>query len=110
MSAITRPIPPMIGRMTNGGLSMTSSPLNLVSMRAGVANVIGVLEGDGSGVGEASGEGVVAAACRVKLAQGFGATLAHSLWRPGGSPGKGLTFHVKLPLASASVAPETLFD
>jgi hypothetical protein len=89
---------------------MTSSPLNLESIRAGVATTIGVLDGDGSGVGEASGDGVVTAACRVKLAQGFGATLAHSLWRPGGSPGKGLTFQVKLPLASASAAPETLFD
>ena len=89
---------------------MTSSPLNLESIRAGVATAIGVLDGDGSGVDEASGVGVVTAACRVKLAHGFGATLAHSLWRPGGSPGKGLTFQVKLPLASASVAPETLFD
>ena len=110
MSAITRPTPAMIGRMTNGGLSMTSSPLNLESIRAGVAAPIGVLEGDGSGEGEPSGDGVAIAACRVKFAQGFGATLAHSLWRPGGSPGKGLTFHVKLPLASASTAPETLFD
>jgi hypothetical protein len=89
---------------------MTSSPFNLESMRAGVATVSGLLDGDGSGDGEATGDGVVAAACRVKLAQGFGATLAHSLCRPGGSPGKGLTFHVKLPFASASVAPETLFD
>src|SRR6266850_876060 len=86
MSAMTRPTPPMIGRMTNGGLSMTSSPLNLESMRAGVATVIGVLDGDGSGEGEASGEGVVAAACKVKLAQGW---LPGEGWGLGGGLGGG---------------------
>lgn len=109
MSAISRPTPPMIGRMTNGGLRMTSSGLRLELIRAGVGAPIGVFEGDGSCEGVASGDGVVTAACKVKLAQGFGATLAQTLWRPGGSPGKGLSFHVKLPLASASTAPETLF-
>ena len=39
MSAITSPTPPMIGRMTKGGLSMTSSPLNLESIRAEVVRV-----------------------------------------------------------------------
>ena len=107
MSAINRPAPPMIGRITKGGLRMTSSGLILVSPRGGVAGG-GAIDGEGSGEGDATGDGVAAAACKVKEAHGFGATLAHSLWRPGGSPGKGLTFHVKLPLASASTAPETL--
>ena len=108
-SAITRPTPAVIGRITKGGLSMTSSE-SLESIRAGVAAPSGELEGDGSGEGDASGDGVVTAACKVNVAHGFGATLAQSLWRPGGSPGNGLTFHVKLPLASASVAPETLLS
>jgi hypothetical protein len=69
-----------------------------------------VLDGDGSGEGDASGDGETTAACKVKPAQGLGVWLvAHSLWRPGGSPGKGLTFQLKLPLASVSTAPETLF-
>ena len=68
-----------------------------------------MVEGDGSGEGDASGEGVTATACKVNVAQGLGATLAHSLWRPGGSPGKDLSCVVKLPLASALAAPETLF-
>src|ERR1700687_4458661 len=100
----------MIGRSTNGGLRMTSSPLSLGSTRAGVGATTGVGEGDVSGEGEASGEGLTAAGFSAKLAQGFGATLAHSLWTPVGSPGKGWTFVVKLPLASALPAPETLFD
>jgi hypothetical protein len=88
---------------------MTSRPLSLELIRAGVATSDGVLDGDGSGEGEASGDGVVATPCKVKVAQGFGATLAHSLWRPGGSPGKDLSCAVKLPLASALAAPETRF-
>src|SRR5260370_37890216 len=91
-SAVTRPTPAVIGRITNGGLSMTSSE-SLESIRAGVAAPNGELVGDGSGEGDASGDGVGTAAWRVKVAQGLGPTLAEGLWRPGGPAGDGLTLH-----------------
>ena len=59
------------------------------------------------GVGEGGGDAT--GAWRVKFAQGFGWTLAHSLWTPGASFGPGLTRALKLPLASAVAVPATLF-
>jgi hypothetical protein len=51
----------------------------------GLAEALGLAEGDGDvsgdGVGEVSGDGVgdAVAACRLKVAHGFGCTLAQSL-------------------------------
>ena len=109
ISAMAKPAPAMIGRKTNGGLRMRSSPLRLEGGGAAVAATIGVGDGVGSGDGVGEGDGVGVGTCSVKLAQGDGGALAHSRCRPGGSAGKGLTFHVKFPFASALTAPETLF-
>jgi hypothetical protein len=75
----------------------------------GLGDSVGLGDGDGdvSGDGEVEGDGDAAAAWRLKVAQGFGATLAHSLWTPGVSPANGMTLVVKLPLASAFDAPAT---
>ena len=71
----------MIGRKTNGGLVMMSSPemppppLGRTPDAGGLAEGEG--EGDSAGLGEAGvGFGV---AWRVKLAHGLGCTLAQSL-------------------------------
>jgi len=96
---------PKIGRKTKGGRVMTSKPLRLDPGREGVATndgdswPVGEAEGDSIGDGEAVGVGV--AACSVKVAHGFGGTLAQILCTPGLSPLKGLMRVVKLPPASA---------
>jgi hypothetical protein len=71
----------MIGRMTNGGLSIRSMPLMGAATGVGLGDSLGLGEGDGevSGDGEGDGDGEAAAAWRLKVAQGFGATLAQSL-------------------------------
>ncbi|TMF35001.1 MAG: hypothetical protein E6I27_16805 [Chloroflexi bacterium] len=103
---------PKIGRNTNGGLEMTSKPLSEVEIRAGVATKAGVssgeADGDGDSDGVGEGEGDALAAWRVKFAHGLGCTLAQSLCTPGGSPAKGLTRVLKLPLLSAVAEPATL--
>jgi hypothetical protein len=91
-----------------------SSPLSVDATGVGLAvSKVGVAVGDGevSGDGDSDGCGVglVASGCRVKLAQGFGWTLAHRWWTPGESPEKGLTLVVKFPFESALEAPAT-FD
>lgn len=53
-------------------------------------------EGASEGDGEAAGVGV-GDPCSVKLAHGFGGTLAHRWCTPGASPGNGVTAFVKLP-------------
>jgi hypothetical protein len=104
----------MIGRITNGGFNIRSMPLSVAATGVGLAVSVGLGVGDGLVSGDADGDGdgwgvgVTATACRVKLAQGFGGTLAHRWWRPGGSPVKGFTWVVKLPLASATAPPATL--
>jgi hypothetical protein len=101
---------PMIGRKTNGGFVITSNPLRpdpVVRVnRDALADVVGEGDGDDEGEGDGDGDGDAAGVgvggpCRVKLAQGFGGTLAHSLCTPGLSPGNGLTTFVKLPPPSA---------
>ena len=75
------PAPPMIGRITNGGFNMRSMPLSVVATGVGLAVSVGLAVGDGlvsgDGVGDGCGVGVTATACSVKLAHGFGGTLAH---------------------------------
>src|ERR1700674_1776041 len=102
---------PARGRNTNGGLEMTSKPFSVaatgVGLMDGVVVASGVGEGDALGLGDGNGE--VVAASRVKLAHGFGATLAQSLWTPGVSPAKGLMWGaLKLPFWSAMAEPWTL--
>jgi hypothetical protein len=65
---------------------------------------VGDAEGDGEPAGDGASEGDGEAAgvgvgdpCSVKLAQGFGCTLAHRWCTPGESPGNGVTPFVKLP-------------
>ena len=69
----------MIGRKTNGGLVITSSPLRpepVVSVsRDALAVVVGEGEGDDDGDGEGEGDGEAAGVgvggpCSVKLAHG----------------------------------------
>ena len=96
---------PMIGKKTNGGLVITSSPLRPEFVVSMTGDALGVGDGDSDGVGEGDGEGEeagvgVGGPCRVKLAHGFGGTLAHRWCTPGVSPGKGVTALVKLPLPS----------
>ncbi len=109
--AITMPSPAMIGRITNGGLVMRSKVLSLAAPGVGLGESVGLAVGDGEVSGDADGDtvgvGLAAAACRVKLAQGLGGTLAHRRCTPGGSPGYGLTLVVKFPFASALEAPDT---
>ncbi len=92
----------MIGRKTNGGLVITSSPPRLEFVVRTTGDALGVGEDDAEGEGEGEGEGEAAGVgvgdpCRVKLAQGFGGTLAHRRCTPALSPGKGVTALVKLP-------------
>src|ERR1700737_4443252 len=96
---------PMIGRKTNGGLVITSSPLRPEPVgsvsRDTLAEVAGEAEGDDDGDGDGDGDGDAAGVgvggpCSVKLAHGFGCTLAHSLCTLGASPGNGFTTFVKL--------------
>jgi hypothetical protein len=100
--------------MTNGGFIIRSMPLMVAATGVGLEEAVGPALGDGDvaadGDGEASGDGdgEAAAAVSVNRAQGLGGTLAHSLWRPGASPAKGMTLVVKLPFASALDAPATL--
>jgi hypothetical protein len=86
MSAIASPMPAMIGRITNGGFNITSRPLGVAASRVGVAvSALGLAlgdglvsgDGDGESDGDGCGVGVTATPCRVKLAHGFGRTLAH---------------------------------
>lgn len=74
----------MMGRITNGGFNMRSIPLSVEATGVGldVSNVglavgDGEVSGDGDADGDGSGVGVVASAWSVKVAQGFGGTLAH---------------------------------
>ena len=95
----------MIGKKTNGGLVITSSPLRAEFVVSITGDALGVGDGDSDGVGEGDGEGEAAGVgvgepSRVKLAQGFGGTLAHRWCTPGLSPGNGVTAFVKLPLPS----------
>src|SRR5256885_9934307 len=92
---------------------MTSNPLSVALTRAGVAAcgvAVGSSVGEGEGCSEGLGEedGVGVADWSVKLAQGLGCTLAHSLWTPGASPERGWTRTLKLPLPSAVALPATL--
>ena len=89
---------------------MTSSPLRVVAtgVGLGVCSGLAAAVGEGDSLGVGDGDGVVCGAARVKFAQGFGATLAHSLWTPGGSPGNGLTLVMKFPLLSALAPPAIL--
>src|SRR5216683_6577596 len=95
----------MIGRKTKGGLVMTSKPLRPELVVSTTGDALGVGdrdsdgEGDGEGDGDAAGVGV-GGPWSVKLAQGFGGTLAQRWCTPGLSPGKGVTALVKLPLPS----------
>src|ERR1700694_5855745 len=103
---------PARGRNTNGGLGITSKPVSGAAtgggLMEGVVVASGVGEGDALGLGDGNGE--VVAASRVKLAHGFGATIAQSLWTPGASPAKGLMWGaLKLPFWSAIAEPATLF-
>jgi len=96
----------MIGRKTKGGFVITSRPPPpswVVTTRGdgmGVGDAAGDSDASGVGDGEEAGVGV-GEPCSVKLAHGFGGTLAHSRWTPGESPGKGVTPFVKAPLESA---------
>jgi hypothetical protein len=62
---------PISGRNTNGGLVMTSNPLRFVATGVVVGCAVGA-RGDSEGDGEAKGS-------RLKLAHGFGCTLAQIL-------------------------------
>ncbi len=95
----------MIGRNTKGGLVITSRPLRPEFVVSTTGDALGVGDGDSDAVGEGEGEGDAAGVgvggpWRVKLAHGFGGTLAHRWCTPGLSPGKGVTALVKLPLPS----------
>jgi hypothetical protein len=73
----------MIGRITNGGFSIASIPLTVAATGVGLTSAVGLVLGDGDGDvsgdgdGDSCGVGVDASGCRVKLAHGFGWTLAH---------------------------------
>ena len=69
----------MMGKITNGGFNIASKPLAVVATGVGLgASAVGLAVGDAvvSGDGDGDAPGVGAGACRVKLAQGFGGTLA----------------------------------
>lgn len=70
----------MMGRITNGGFNIASKPLGVVAMGVGLGESVGLAVGDGEVSGEGDGDapevGVGVGGCRVKLAQGFGGTLA----------------------------------
>ena len=74
---------PISGRNTNGGLVMTSKPLRVVAAGVVVGCAVGA-KGDSDAIGDAEGEGDcdgdgVAKGSRLKLAHGFGCTLAQIL-------------------------------
>lgn len=103
--AASTPRRPIIGRNTNGGFVITSSPLPEEGPVSAIGEVLGLEVGDADADGEADGDGEavgvgVGDAWSVKFAQGFGGTLAQSLCGPGLSPGNGVTTFVKLPLES----------
>jgi hypothetical protein len=91
---------------------MTSKPFSVAATGVGLldGDVVATGVGEGEALGVGDGEGDVVAASREKLAQGFGATLAQSLWTPGASPANGLMWGaLKLPFWSALAEPATLF-
>ena len=100
---------PAMGRKTNGGLEITSNPFSVVPTGDEVGDAVmvavGVGDGDSLGVGDGDGDGC--GPCSVKFAQGFGCTLAQRWCTPAASPANGFTRVLKLPPASAVVAPAT---
>jgi hypothetical protein len=98
----------MIGKKTKGGFMITSSPLRPELVSSVKREPLAVSEGEGEGDsdGDSDGDGEVGGVgvgdpWRVKLAHGFGCTLAHRRCGPGASPGNGFTVLVKLPPPSA---------
>ena len=93
----------MIGRKTNGGLVMMSSPLMPPppgrTPDAGVSVAVGVGDDVSSGDGVTPGVGG-GGPCNVNVAHGLGCTLTHSLCTPGLSKGRGLSTLVNAPEAS----------
>jgi hypothetical protein len=72
----------IIGRKTNGGVVITSSPLRSPETVNATGDALGLALGDGDGVGMAESDGAaggvgVGGPCNVKLAHGLGGTLAH---------------------------------
>lgn len=112
--AASRARRPMIGRNTNGGLVITSSPLRpepVVSVkRDALADETGDgVDGDArdeDGDGDDGGVGV-GGPCSVKVAHGLGGMLTHSRCTPTLSPGNGVTTFVKLPLESVTTLAAT---
>jgi hypothetical protein len=104
----------MIGRKTNGGRMITSSPpLPSVLATSGRGEELGLTEGEGDGDGDEDGDGDWAGVgeggpWREKLAHGFGGTLAQSWCAPTASPAKGVTTVVKFPLPSLVTLVATL--
>jgi hypothetical protein len=96
----------MIGRKTNGGLVITSSPLlpppftvsatgDALGLGLGEAEGVGMAEGDGGAGGVGVGD-----PCNVKFAHGPGGAVAQMRCTPGLSPGNGVTTCLNSPLAS----------
>src|SRR6202521_3485149 len=104
----------MIGRKTNGGLVMMSSPLIPPLPPGRTPEACDVLVGEDDGVvsvGEEGGVGAgLGAPWRLKRAHGLGWTLAHSLWTAGLSPANGVTGLVKAPLSSVTTDAATWAD
>ena len=104
----------MIGRKTNGGFVITSSPLRPPPFTvSATGEALGVGLGEGEGLATAEGDGTaggvgVGGPCKLKPAHGPGATLAHRRCTPGPSPGKGVTTLVKPPPESAWTSATTL--
>jgi hypothetical protein len=74
---------PINGKNTNGGLVMTSKPLRVVATGVVVGCALGA-SGDSDAIGDAEGEGDCdgdgeTKDSRLKLAHGFGCTLAQIL-------------------------------
>jgi hypothetical protein len=96
----------MIGRKTNGGLVMMSSPEMPPPLLGRTPDAGGLLEGEAEGEGDSNGVGVagsgVGVACRVKVAHGLGCTLAQSLCTPGLSSARGFKTLVNAPLSSVT--------
>jgi hypothetical protein len=98
------------GRNTNGGRVMTLSQPTSPPVRA--PDAWEVSDGEGSGVGDSEGEGEAdgmgeGGAWRLKLAHGFGGTLAQSLCAPGLLPAKGFTTWVNAPFPSVTTEAAT---
>jgi hypothetical protein len=98
----------MIGMKTKGGFVIMSNPPRpppfTVSV-TGDAPGLGLALGDADAVGTPDGEGGaggvgVGGPCRVKLAHGPGAAVAHRRCSPALSPGNGVTTCLNSPLAS----------